>query len=85
MKRLINKSKIAFTATTITLIIMVAVFNKNKNYTVLIKNLALENIEALANEEEDIPGIWCFNQGSIDCPSGGKWEYVGGYQRLFED
>lgn len=42
-------------------------------------NLLLENVEALANNEDD-RGYMCFLWGPLDCPAGPKVYAVGGGQ-----
>lgn len=57
-----------------------------KNNSVQMINLTLENIEALAEEEDGSGGENCYGEGSVDCSRGKyEWSSVGQRRRLWFD
>lgn len=49
----------------------VYVFLQTKEKPIVTNDILLENVEALAFEETDIPTV-CYMRGNVTCPNGGE-------------
>lgn len=61
--------KIKIALTCVTLVVPSVFFYQQEKKIYNLDNLLLENVDALANNEETIHTYSCYGKGSVDCPN----------------